>query len=41
MHLFIDFGVQVLEWMFGLGLIISCSSIVLGTIDDIKTFIQY
>jgi len=37
----IEFGVQVLEWMFGVGLIVSCSSIVLGTIDDIKTFIQY
>ena len=41
MHLFINFGVEVLEWMFGVGLIVSCASIVLGTIDDIKTFINY
>jgi hypothetical protein len=41
MRVVIEFGVQVLEWMFAVGLVVSCSSIVLGTIDDIKTFIQY
>jgi len=41
MHLFIDIGVQVLEAMFAAGLVLSCISIVLGTIDDIQTFIRY
>ncbi len=41
MHLFIDIGVQVLETMFVVGLVLSCISIVLGTIDDIQTFIRY
>jgi len=41
MHSFINLGVQFLEIMFGVGLSISCVSIILGTIDDIKTFIQW
>jgi hypothetical protein len=41
MHAFIDIGVRVLEGMFGAGLVLSSVSVVLGTIDDIKTFIRY
>jgi len=41
MHLVIEIGVRVLEAMFAAGLVLSCFSIVLGTIDDIKTFIRY
>jgi len=41
MHVFINIGVRALEIMFGVGLTISCVSIVLGTIDDIKTFLQF
>jgi hypothetical protein len=41
MHLFINIGVQFLETLFAVGLALSTISIVLGTIDDIKTFIRY
>ena len=41
MQLVIEIGVRILESMFATGLILSCFSIVLGTIDDIKTFIRY
>lgn len=41
MHLFIESGIKLLEIMFFTGLSVSCISIVLGTIDDIKTFILY
>ena len=41
MHSFIGIGVRVLEGMFGGGLALSTISVVLGTIDDIKTFIRY
>jgi hypothetical protein len=41
MHKLIEIGVQILEWMFGVGLVVSCLAMVLGLIDDIKTFIKY
>jgi hypothetical protein len=41
MHVFMNIAIRILEIMFGIGLAISCVSIVLGTIDDIKTFIRY
>jgi len=41
MRTLIEIGVQVLEWMFGIGLAVSCLAIVLGLMDDIKTFIDY
>ena len=41
MHAIIDIGVEILEWMFGIGLVVSCLAIVLGLIDDVKTFIKY
>jgi len=41
MQKLIEVGVQVLEWMFGIGLALSCVAIVLGLIDDAKTFIKY
>ena len=41
MHKLIEIGVQVLEWMFGIGLAFSAVAMVLGLIDDIKTFIKY
>jgi len=41
MHKLIEIGVQILEVMFGVGLVVSCLAMVLGLIDDIKTFIKY
>lgn len=41
MHKLIEIGVQVLEVMFAVGLVVSCLAMVLGLIDDIRTFIQY
>ncbi len=41
MHKLIEVGVQILEVMFGVGLVVSCLAMVLGLIDDIKTFIKY
>jgi hypothetical protein len=41
MRSLIDIGVQILEGMFAVGLVVSCLAMVLGLIDDIKTFIKY
>jgi hypothetical protein len=41
MRVLIELGVRVLETMFAAGLVLSCLSIILGSIDDIKTFIRY
>jgi len=41
MHKLIEIGVQILEAMFAVGLVVSCLAMVLGLIDDIKTFIKY
>ena len=41
MHALIEIGVRVLEAMFAVGLVVSCLAMVLGLIDDIKTFIKY
>jgi hypothetical protein len=41
MHLLIDLGIRVLETMFAVGLALSSISVVLGTLDDIATFIRY
>lgn len=41
MRALIDIGVQVLEAMFAIGLVVSGLAMVLGLIDDIKTFIKY
>ena len=41
MFIFIHSGIKLLEIMFFTGLSLSCISIVLGTIDDIKTFFLY
>jgi hypothetical protein len=41
MHKLIEIGVQILEVMFAVGLVVSSVAMVLGLIDDIKTFIEY
>jgi hypothetical protein len=41
MLLVVQSGIRLLEIMFFTGLAISSVSVVLGMIDDIKTFIQY
>ncbi len=41
MHALIEIGVRVLEVLFGFGLIVSLIAVIMGLIDDIKTFIQY
>jgi len=41
MHVLIVIVVRILEVIFGLGLFVSCISVILGVIDDIKTFIKY
>ena len=41
MLLVVQSGIRLLEIMFFLGLSVSSISVVLGMIDDVKTFIQY
>ena len=41
MHALIEIGVQMLETMFAVGLVISAIAMVLGFVDDVKTFIKY
>jgi hypothetical protein len=41
MRVLIEIGIRVLEAMFAVGLVVSCLAMVLGLIDDVKTFIKY
>ena len=41
MRALIEIGVEILETMFASGLVISAIAMVLGFVDDVKTFIKY